>query len=69
MIDIQYGMEYYPIGSTVEWHTVPYNTIRGTITSEPYFNGVLWVYKFNSAEDKEIIYVPHEMYGFTFLIN
>ncbi len=63
----------FPIGTIVEWHSIPYGIVRGTIVSAPHFRDGMWKYDFNSFNnntyDGQIYYIPHESYGFTFRAN
>jgi hypothetical protein len=62
----------FPIGTSVIWNSSVYGQIKGTITSEPWYNSGLLVYEINSWNNTEleypIIYVPHQTYGFTYIL-
>ncbi len=59
----------FQIGDFIEWNSAVYGKVRGYITSEPYYNSGLYVYKIDPSNNNEteypIIYVPHQMYGLT----
>lgn len=70
MLEIE--QNYFPIGTVIEWHSIPYGIVKGIIKSAPYYDGMLKynIDSFNNNEyDGKIYYVPHEMYRLTFRIQ
>ncbi len=62
----------FPIGTNIVWNSSVYGQIRGTITSEPWYNSGILVYSIDSWNNSEreypIIYIPHQIYGFTHIL-
>jgi len=62
----------FNIGSTIAWNSVNYGSVKGVITSEPYYLNGMYVYNITSSPNNDcecnIYYVPHQMYGYTALL-
>ncbi len=65
--------DHFQIGTLIQWNSVPYGTIKGTITSGPIYMNGLWAYYIDSSSNNDfqdpIYWVPHEMYVLTHRIN
>ncbi len=63
----------FQIGTLIQWNSVAYGTIKGTIISCPIYMNGLWAYFINSSPNNDfqdpIYWVPHEMYGLTHMID
>ena len=62
----------FEINSTIVWNSTVYGSVKGVITSSPYYINGMYVYNITSSYNNDcecnIYYVPHQMYGYTQLL-
>jgi len=62
----------FEIGTTIVWNNVVYGSVKGVITSTPYYLNGLFVYDIASSPNNDclcdIFYVPHQIYGYTAML-